>query len=66
MRRLLLFVVIITMIGATSCQKDWRCECTDKESGESKTVFVIPDKTRSEAKSLCDLYDKDDLICSPK
>ena len=62
-------MAIISMIGAASCQKDWRCECTNKVTGEIKTVFVIPDKTKTEAKSLCDLYDDDDdddLVCSPK
>ena len=48
---ILTFALIIT-IGATSCVKDWQCECTDGTT--TNIIETYPNSKLIDAKKQCD------------
>lgn len=50
-------LLIILLLGATSCVKDWQCECTDGIS--TNVVENYPNTKFLDAKKTCDGRQKD-------
>jgi hypothetical protein len=64
MKKVLLFVAVVSAISFTSCKKDYSCTCVTEEhemSGvkvEAKTeVFDYPKTTKKLAEKSCDTQD---------
>lgn len=57
MKNLLFLAMGLIMIGATSCVKDWKCECTD--GNYTATVAMYPSTKYLDAKKSCDAKQTD-------
>ncbi len=64
MRNLLLLSLLLVSIG--SCKKDWACECTHIESKDTHVAKHFAQTTKSEATSLCNLYNDSVTRCEVK
>lgn len=53
---ILSFVAVMTL-GATSCVKDWQCECTD--GTVTNVVETYPNTKLLDAKKVCDGRESD-------
>ncbi len=63
----IILVGAVAMLGLASCKKDRTCECTYDLAGETETIeYTIPSSTKSDAKSLCDVYSIGGTKCEIK
>ena len=66
MKKVLLFVAVVTATSFASCKKDYTCKCTTTYSGSfagtpSSTVDSGKFKTtKKKAKTICDVYESSD------
>lgn len=61
MRNFLILMLVVA--GLSSCKKDWACECTNTDTKETHVAKYFAQTTKSEAKSLCNLYNNEDTRC---
>lgn len=64
MKKLIFGVSAIVLLGLSSCKKDYNCECTYQNTGnttvtENKTIKNV---TLDDAKKTCDGYETDGSI----
>lgn len=57
MKKLTFIFAFTVLLGATSCVKDWQCECTDGTS--TNVVETYPNTKLLDAKKVCDGREKD-------
>ncbi len=59
MKKIFGFLVVATLIfGATSCKKNYTCECiTGTGAAQIKTEYEFENVKRKEAKEACDKHD---------
>jgi hypothetical protein len=55
MKKIGIFLGLVTMVMLTSCRKDWTCKCTDESSND--TFHVVPDATLNDAENTCNGYE---------
>lgn len=53
MKKITFLSVITISLLSTSCKKNWTCECT----GATNINISITNKTKSNAKTICDSYE---------
>lgn len=63
--KLLIFIALVAL-SATSCKKDYVCECKDSTSGEVVLSSTLSNTTKAQADISCNLLDEADLNCSIK
>lgn len=64
MKKLTIFAfAAVLALGATSCKKDWTCECTDSSGSASFKIYKTDKKT---AKIGCALSQEEDVTCKLK
>lgn len=57
MKNILILVVLFISLCATSCIKNWECQCIDEDGNVyTETEVVLPKK---EAKKACEYYGDD-------
>ncbi len=54
MKNLFIGLGVLAMIGATSCKKDYTCECTFEGNGVSGSVAETSKLTKKDAQEWCD------------
>ncbi len=52
-----ILLLLFALIGATSCNKTWNCECS--EGGKVLTVTPIKTLGKYGAKNVCDSYQEE-------
>jgi len=57
MKKIIYSTADLLSLGATSCVKDWKCDCTDGTS--TTTVTIYPDTKLLDAKKKCDKIQSD-------
>lgn len=63
MKKLVLGVSAMALLGLASCKKDYDCECTYQNTGSSTTVTehkTIKNSSLDDAKKTCDGYETND------
>ncbi len=58
-----LLLCLLAIVSFSSCKKDWACECTLYETKETHVAKYFAQTTKSEAKSLCNLYNDTSRRC---
>ena len=54
MKKLKIIAALIILFSATSCKKDWNCECSYTDGNTNWTTnSTVEDATKSEAESSC-------------
>ena len=61
MKKVLFSLAVVALFAATSCKKDYTCECKyDFNGAETKYQFEIRDVTKSDAETAC-VYDVENV-----
>ncbi|TSJ45050.1 hypothetical protein [Fluviicola chungangensis] len=63
MKKLVLGVSAMALLGLASCKKDYDCECTYQNTGSTTTVTehkTIKNSSLDDAKKTCDGYESSD------
>jgi len=54
MKNLFIGLGVLAMIGATSCKKDYTCECTVTGNGTTASSSATSKMTKKDAQEWCD------------
>ena len=62
MKRVILGVSAMALLSFTSCKKDYDCECTYQNTGNTTVTehHTVKNSTLDDAKKTCDGYEDDD------
>jgi hypothetical protein len=64
MKKVFFGVSAIVLLGLTSCKKDYNCECTYQNTGNTTVTENKPIKNASldDAKKTCDSYESEGTV----
>ena len=67
MKNLFIIAAVLVAFGATSCKKDYTCDCTYDLLGVSQTIsYDLGKQSKKDAEAACDVYSVTGFTCSAK